>query len=104
MPCSLIKGGTAKDAPALQAMARAATEAYLALAARAPRGAENLAGLRAFRERMLREGNPSSATMRRVLGAAGAERFFCEMATPLRQAARQRMTARTKHKKGRDLS
>lgn len=83
MPCSLIKGGTAKDAPALQAMARAATEAYLALAARAPRGAENLAGLRTFRERMLREGNPSSATMRRVLGAAGAERFFCEMVMPL---------------------
>lgn len=83
MPCSLIKGGAAADEPALFEMACAAAEAYLALAAQAPAEAENLAGLAAFRERMIREGNPSSATMARVLGPQGAARFFRTAVMPL---------------------
>lgn len=74
-PYSLIKGGT-DDAP-LSAMLLDSARAYAAVCAKnaAPRPA-NRARLAAFVDRMAAEGNPSSATMEKVLGKAEAERFF----------------------------
>ncbi len=74
-PYSLIKGGS--DEAALLSMLADSVAAYAdgCREKTVPR-AENLAGLRAFVDRMAIEGNPSSAAMRRVLGESGAERFF----------------------------
>ena len=81
-PYSLIKGGA--DGARLEAMLRETAAAYgeAALSAQARRP-ENLAGLARFAERMVREGNPSSATMSRVLGRAGAETFFRTAVMPV---------------------
>lgn len=72
---SLIKGGADEDA--LCAMLRDSLNAYADVCAAANvRRAENIEGLGAFIERMVKEGNPSSATLKRVLGDRGAEDFF----------------------------
>ena len=42
----------------------------------------NRAGLAAFIGQMIRQGNPASATLERVLGKAGAERFFRTLVMP----------------------
>lgn len=85
MPCSLIKGSTAEQEAELLQMAYDSVEAYARLAAKAEHKQENLSGLRAFRERMIAEGNPSSGTMERVLGKEGAERFFRTVVMPMNQ-------------------
>ena len=74
-PYSLIKGGC-DDAPLL-AMLADSVAAYGETCAewKAVRK-ENLEGLSRFIDRMVSEGNPSSATMARVLGKSGAEAFF----------------------------
>lgn len=81
-PYSLIKGGT--DDARLEAMLRetaAYGEAALSAQERRP---ENLAR---FTERMVREGNPSSAAMSKVLGRAGAETFFRTAVLPVSDRA-----------------
>lgn len=84
-PYSLIKGGT--DDERLGAMVADAADAYAALCASAPKAsAEDLEGLRAFANRMVEEGNPSSATLAKVLGSQGAERFFRTAVMPVPSA------------------
>lgn len=81
MAYSLIKGGT--DDARLAAMLRDSADAYAkACAAQADVRPENLTGLREFIDRMVSDGNPSSATMERVLGKEGAERFFRTVTMP----------------------
>ena len=80
MAGSLIKTG---DRARLEQMALDALKAYAAQAAAAPVKAENLAGLKAFRRRMIEEGNPSTAALTRTLGKAGAEEFFRTVVMPL---------------------
>lgn len=74
-PDSLIKSG--EDGAALFSMLADSVSAYAAVAAQHQTpSADNLTGLAAFIERMVREGNPSTATMEKLLGKAGAEAFF----------------------------
>ena len=80
MAGSLIKTG---DRARLEQMALDALKAYAAQAAAAPVKAENIAGLKAFRRRMIEEGNPSTAALTKTLGQEGAEAFFRTVVMPL---------------------
>lgn len=80
-PYSLIKGG--EDEAALLSMLSDSIEAYAAsIREQTWERPENRAGLSAFIDRMLREGNPSSSTMERVLGKRGAAEFFLAAIMP----------------------
>ncbi len=83
---SLIKGGAGADPQALEAMVRTCLERYLRAAAAAPKDPANLEGLRAFQQDMLRLGNPSSATLNKVLGVQGAEEMFRSAIMPVGKA------------------
>lgn len=80
MAGSLIKTG---DRARLEQMALDALTAYREQAAAAPVKAENLPGLKAFQQRMVREGNPSTAALTRTLGKEGAETFFKTVVMPV---------------------
>lgn len=80
MTGSLIKTG---DRARLERMALDALTAYAEQAAAAPVKQENIAGLKTFQERMVREGNPSTAALTRTLGKAGAEAFFRTVVMPV---------------------
>ena len=83
MPCSLIKGtGNGKEEQ-LKNMLADSLQAYLLTCKDAGRKEENLIGLKAFQERMINEGNPSSSTMEKLLKKDGAERFFRTVVMPL---------------------
>lgn len=84
-PYSLIKGGEGADPQALEAMVRTCLERYLSGAAEAPKDLANLTGLEAFQQDMLRLGNPSSATLNKVLGVQGAEEMFRSAIMPVRK-------------------
>lgn len=80
-PYSLIKGGN--DESALARMLADSVSAYAEECARhTERSEENRAGLRAFADRMVRDGNPSSLALERTLGREGAEAFFRGMVMP----------------------
>ena len=83
-PYSLIKGGEGADPQALEAMVRTCLERYLRAAAAAPKDPANFPGLEAFQQDMLRLGNPSSATLGKVLGERGAEEMFRSAIMPVR--------------------
>ena len=77
MPESLIKGGS--DDARLKQMALDSIDAYARLCIRCRPGADaavNQEGLSRFIERMVKEGNPASASLTRVLGKQQAEIFF----------------------------
>ena len=57
-------------------------KAYKKAAFSAEKHAANLDGLLAFRTRMINEGNPSSATLKKVFGEKGAEEFFVRCVMP----------------------
>ena len=80
MAGSLIKTG---DRTRLEQMALDALVAYREQAAAAPVKEENIAGLRAFQQRMVQEGNPSTAALTRTLGREGAETFFETVVMPV---------------------
>ena len=80
MAGSLIKTG---DRTRLEQMALDALRAYCEQAAAAPVKPENLPGLKAFQQRMVREGNPSTAALTRTLGKEGAETFFQTVVMPV---------------------
>ena len=80
MTGSLIKTG---DKARLEQMALDALTAYAEQAAAAPVKEGNLAGLKAFQQRMIREGNPSTAALTRTLGKEGAETFFRTCVMPV---------------------
>ena len=60
-----------------------ASTPYADQAAAAPVKPENLEGLKAFQQRMIREGNPSTAALTRTLGKEGAEEFFRTVVMPV---------------------
>ena len=80
MAGSLIKTG---EKARLHQMATDALQAYCDQAAAAPVKPENLAGLEAFQQRMVKEGNPSTAALTRTLGKEGAETFFKTVVMPV---------------------
>ena len=80
MAGSLIKTG---DKARLDQMALDALKAYARQAAAAPVKPENLEGLKAFQQRMVQEGNPSTAALTRTLGQEGAETFFQTVVMPV---------------------
>ena len=80
MAGSLIKTG---DKAQLIQMAADALAAYREQAADAPVKPENLPGLKAFQQRMVKEGNPSTAALTRTLGKEGAETFFQTVVMPV---------------------
>jgi hypothetical protein len=80
---SLIKGG--RDWESLKKMAAASMHAYAEMAASHPQGtcaAENQHRLNAFIDRMVKEGNPSSSIMMKVMGKEEAEHFFRTVIMP----------------------
>ena len=80
MEGSLIKTG---NKARLEQMATDALTAYAEQAAAASVKQENIEGLRAFQQRMVREGNPSTAALTRTLGQEGAETFFKTVVMPV---------------------
>lgn len=80
MAGSLIKTG---DKTRLDQMALDALKAYARQAAAASVKPENLEGLKAFQQRMVQEGNPSTAALTRTLGQEGAETFFRTVVMPV---------------------
>lgn len=86
-PYSLIKGGEGADAGALNAMVKTCLGRYLRAAGAAPRDSANLEGLRAFQRDMLTLGNPSTGTLNRVLGEAGAGEMFRTAIMPVEASA-----------------
>ena len=80
MAGSLIKTG---EKARLEQMALDALKAYAQQAAAAPVKPENLEGLKAFQQRMVREGNPSTAVLTKTLGKEGAETFFRTVVMPV---------------------
>ena len=80
---SLIKD-IPKDADQglLARVAADSVEAYREAAFSAPTEADKLGGLIAFRQRMIDEGNPSSAVLERVFGKEGYARFFTACVMP----------------------
>ena len=83
MPCSLIKGVTDGSEKRLCEMVMTSIEAYARLCRTAPVDPNNLKKLVEFRSRMLTAGNPSSATMEKVLGPDGAKAFFENVVMPM---------------------
>lgn len=80
MEGSLIKTG---EKARLEQMALDALAAYREQAAAAPVKAENRAKLKIFQERMVQEGNPSTAALTKTLGQEGAETFFRTVVMPV---------------------
>ncbi|MCQ2483534.1 MAG: hypothetical protein MJ153_08620 [Clostridia bacterium] len=83
MPASMIKGGEGVDSSTLLELAERSIDAYLELVGKAEKDEQNLKGLKAFQERMVTEGNPSSETMNKVLGEEGQVKFFRDYVMPL---------------------
>lgn len=75
-PYSLIKGGTSEDDGEFTAMVRDSVKAYKKECDGASKDPANLPGLKAFRRRMIEEGNPSSSVLEKVFGKEGAKAFF----------------------------
>lgn len=84
-PYSLIKGGEGADAGALESMVRTCLGRYLRAAGGAEHDPASLEGLRAFQRDMLTLGNPSSATLEKVLGKEGAKVMFRTAIMPVEQ-------------------
>lgn len=80
MPYSLIKTGEAEQ---LTDMALDSVAAYLDCIAGASVVPEYKDKLKAFRERMIVEGNPSSKTLKMLLKEDGARRFMEEVIMPI---------------------
>lgn len=83
MTCSLIKGVEDGKEEELKQMLSDSVRAYLSVCDRAEKNEENLKGLKAFQERMIQNGNPSSSTMEKVLKKDGAEHFFRTVVMPV---------------------
>lgn len=80
---SLIKGGEGADPKVLETMVLTCVDRYLAGAKVASADPANLDGLRAFQADMLNLGNPSSETLNKVLGEAGARTMFQTAIMPI---------------------
>ncbi len=82
-PYSLIKAGEAKDDKVIEEMILESLKAYGSAVENAERDPENLKKLKVFRERMIRDGNPASDVLNKVLGVKGAADFFRKYVMPL---------------------
>lgn len=82
-PYSLIKCGGKSDESLLEEMIFASICAYNAEISLADDDPANNTGLKAFRERMINEGNPSSAVLEKVFGKEGAKEFFIRCVMPI---------------------
>ena len=79
---SLIKSLSSDEDISLAKIAADSVRAYRKAALSAERHTENLDGLLKFRRRMINEGNPSSAVLKKVFGEKGAEKFFVTCVMP----------------------
>lgn len=84
-PYSLIKGGKGVGIEALDDMVRTCVHRYCAFAVVAKTDEVNLSGLKAFQNEMIDKGNPSSETLKKVLGEKGAADFFRSVIMPVRK-------------------
>ncbi len=80
---SLIKCGTAEDDEKLVSMINESVKAYAETVRKGSTSKENLSGLLKFRDRMIEEGNPSSAVLTKVFGNEGAADFFKKCVMPV---------------------
>lgn len=78
---SLIKS-TEPGSHMLAKVALDSTKAYRKAVTSAGKDTANLPSLLNFRERMIKEGNPSSAVLKKVFGEKGAETFFTTCVMP----------------------
>ena len=78
---SLIKEST--DETRVKECILESFRSYLAGMKTAEKDPANLEKLAVFRERMIKEGNPATDTMNKVLGKEGAETFFRKCVMPL---------------------
>lgn len=79
-PYSLIKTGEKEQ---LISMAVDSVSAYLSMIEKNGTDQKYPEQLRAFRERMITDGNPSSKTLNMLLGKEGADRFMREIVMPI---------------------
>lgn len=79
-PYSLIKTGEKEQ---LISMAVDSVSAYLSMIEKNGTDQKYPEQLRAFRERMIADGNPSSKTLNMLLGKEGADRFMREIVMPI---------------------
>ena len=77
-PYSLIKGGKGVKKEKLDEMVLFCIDCYLESINNAETREENVAGLQKFRKEMVELGNPSTATMTKVLGSREAADYFFE--------------------------
>lgn len=82
-PYSLIKSGEAKDDAVIEQMIMDSLKAYGTAVEKAERDPDNLKKLKVFRERMIKDGNPASDVLNKVLGIKGAADFFRKYVMPL---------------------
>ncbi|BBF43487.1 hypothetical protein lbkm_2175 [Lachnospiraceae bacterium KM106-2] len=83
---SLIKGNTREEEPELIKMLLKTVKAYGKLSQNVSGDiSENLNKLQTFRKRMIKEGNPSSKILTRVLGEKGAKSFYCNIIMPIKE-------------------
>jgi len=79
---SLIKCGTPDDDEKLHEMILESVKAYIKEIKKAPIDKKNLPDLKAFRTRMIKEGNPSTPVLQRVFGKEGTEEYFIKCVMP----------------------
>ncbi len=77
-PYSLIKGGKGVSKASLDKMVLFAVDCYLESLNNAEVKEENIGKLKAFQKEMVELGNPSTATMTKVLGSKEAADYFFE--------------------------
>lgn len=82
-PFSLIKGDVPENDERLIEMISESVDAYLKAAKVGEKSDENLQRLSDFRDRMVKDGNPSSGVLKKVFGDKGAEDFFRDIIMPL---------------------
>lgn len=80
-PYSLIKCGTRDHDALLEKMVLDSVRAYRTASAVCDH--PDMPGLKAFRERMINEGNPSSSVLEKVFGKEGARDFFLKCVMPV---------------------
>ena len=82
-PYSLIKGGKGVSKESLDQMVLFCIDCYLESINNAEVKEENIEGLKKFQQEMVELGNPSTATMSKLLGKEGADYFFQRIVMPV---------------------
>ncbi len=82
-PYSLIKQMGDGGQEELDNMVLTCLSRYLTVAVQEEKNLENTVGLKTFQQEMVKNGNPSSATLEKVLGATEAQHFFEDVIMPV---------------------